>query len=43
MIDTSNQLSTNHEVMVPIKIDYDAALIKKTIIIRPPAKQTEEF
>jgi|GEM_PF-2660967 hypothetical protein len=43
MIDTSNQLSTNHEIMVPIKIDYDAALIEKTIIIRPPAKQTEEF
>lgn len=43
MVDTSNQLSPNHEVMVPIKIDYDAALIEKTIIIRPPAKQTEEF
>jgi hypothetical protein len=43
IVDTSNQLSTNHEVMVPVKIDYDAALIEKTIIIRPPAKQTEQF
>ncbi len=31
----------NDEVVVTILIDYDAAVIERTIIIKPPAKQTD--
>ncbi|WP_298297765.1 OmpA family protein [Hydrotalea sp.] len=42
-IDTANNKTANNEVMITLMIHYDAAVIERTIIIRPSVKQTDEM